>query len=170
MKHKTEKIARENRVTETDLEQVETETVTNSDVAHRLANLMVVANRTFMLDLHRKLKEMGMSYQHYHLLGYLEGDQLPIMREISEKLNVSDAAVTQIVDTLEKGGWARRIPHVDDRRKIAVEITMEGRGVLGEIRETIQELIGQAMQARDDGKNKAANLIFAELREMIESV
>ena len=87
-------------------------------VARRLAHLMVVANRTFMLDLHRTLKELGMSYQHYHLLGYLENDGLPIMREISEKLNVSDAAVTQIVDTLEKGGWARRIPHVDDRRNV----------------------------------------------------
>ena len=61
------------------------------------------------------------------------GDPLP-PHEIAERLIVSRATITGLVDSLEKRGYARRRPHPTDRRMLLVEITDKGRQVADEIR------------------------------------
>lgn len=46
--------------------------------------------------------------------------------EISERMIVSRATVTGLVDSLERRGYVRRVPHPSDRRMLLVEITKEG--------------------------------------------
>jgi hypothetical protein len=41
--------------------------------------------------------------------------------------------MTSILDTLEKRGLIRRIPHPDDRRKLHVELTPEAEAILNEL-------------------------------------
>lgn len=49
--------------------------------------------------------------------------------EIAEKLIVSRATVTGLVDSLERRKFVRRRSHPTDRRMVLVEITDKGRGV-----------------------------------------
>lgn len=53
--------------------------------------------------------------------------------EIAEKLNISGAASTLIVDRMEELGYASRAHGKSDRRKILVNITNAGRAVCDEI-------------------------------------
>ncbi len=46
--------------------------------------------------------------------------------EIAERLQVTTASVTELVDRLERNGLVRRIPHPTDRRKLLVMLTVEG--------------------------------------------
>ncbi|MEA2179549.1 MAG: hypothetical protein QOG77_2846 [Solirubrobacteraceae bacterium] len=53
--------------------------------------------------------------------------------EIADRLGSARATVTGVLDSLEKRGLVRRLPHPDDRRRLQVEMTDEARRVLGEL-------------------------------------
>lgn len=55
----------------------------------------------------------------------------PVMiSQISQKMEISNAASTQIVDNLEKQGWVHRIQDENDRRVIWVDLTEKGNKIL----------------------------------------
>ena len=60
-------------------------------------------------------------------------DSLP-PHEIAQRLIVSRAAVTGLIDSLEKREYVRRRPHPTDRRMLQVEITRKGRKVAQDFR------------------------------------
>ena len=47
--------------------------------------------------------------------------------QIGDRLLVSSATMTSLLDTLEQRGWVRRTPNPDDRRSLLIEITDAGR-------------------------------------------
>ncbi len=49
--------------------------------------------------------------------------------EIADRLIISRATVTGLLDSLEKRGYAQRIPHHSDRRMLLVQLTDRGRQV-----------------------------------------
>ena len=49
--------------------------------------------------------------------------------EIAERLIISRATVTGLIDSLERRGYALRVPHPTDRRMLTVELTDSGRVV-----------------------------------------
>ena len=46
--------------------------------------------------------------------------------ELAQEMGVSNAGVTGRLDSMEKKGWVKRMPGVDDRRRVEVEATREG--------------------------------------------
>lgn len=57
--------------------------------------------------------------------------------EIAEKLILSRASVTSLLDSLEKYGYVRRTAHPDDRRMLLIELTDDGRRVAHEFRQVV---------------------------------
>ena len=58
-------------------------------------------------------------------------DPAPEYSEVGRAIAAtSKPAVTRTIDRLEAEGWARRVHHEGDRRKVRVAITPAGRGVL----------------------------------------
>jgi DNA-binding MarR family transcriptional regulator len=47
--------------------------------------------------------------------------------QIADRLIISRASVTSLLDSLEKRGYVRRQPHLSDRRMLVVELTGPGR-------------------------------------------
>ena len=134
----------------------------------QITDLIVRANRIFMLDLSRKLKEQRLSYPKYHLLEFLCDADEPIMKELSTKMGTTDAAVTGTIRSLESIGLVERIPSLNDRRKIGIQITKKGREILDEIRASIQDLVACALLAQDSGSVAEEEDIFEELRSLFE--
>jgi DNA-binding MarR family transcriptional regulator len=54
------------------------------------------------------------------------GEPLP-PSVIAQRMVVSRQTITGILDSLEKRGLARRVPHAEDRRMTLIEITPEGK-------------------------------------------
>lgn len=66
----------------------------------------------------------------------------PIMvSALAQKLEISNAAATQLVDTLEKHGWIQRIQDDHDRRVTLIALTDEGRVALKEHFMRMAELV-----------------------------
>ena len=59
--------------------------------------------------------------------------------EIADLLIISRATVTGLIDSLERRGYARRIPHKSDRRMLLVELTDTGRQVANAFRPIVHQ-------------------------------
>ena len=76
----------------------------------------------------RSLLESGLSLPQMLLLGglYWDGRAL-VPRRLRNTLVVEAQSLTGLIDRLENQGWAKRLSHPKDRRKIRVQITPKGR-------------------------------------------
>jgi DNA-binding MarR family transcriptional regulator len=80
------------------------------------------------------LRPLGVSAAGGLVLGLLR-DRGPMSpSELGERLIVTRATVTGVVDSLERRGFVGRSPNPADRRSLLVEITPEGLAVVQELR------------------------------------
>jgi DNA-binding MarR family transcriptional regulator len=85
-------------------------------------------------NINRLLRPLGVSAAGGLALGLLR-DLGPLTpSEMGERLIVTRATVTGVVDSLERRGLVERHAHPDDRRSSIIEITEEGRGILQQVR------------------------------------
>jgi DNA-binding MarR family transcriptional regulator len=85
----------------------------------------------------RLLRPLNVSAAGGLVLGILR-DRGPISpSELGERLIVTRATVTGLIDSLEARGFVRRSPNPDDRRGLLVEITPSGLTVLQELRTVV---------------------------------
>ena len=76
----------------------------------------------------RSLLESGLSGPQMMLLGMLYWDGRALVpRRMRNTLAVEAQSLTGLIDRLEEQGWAKRLKHPTDRRKIRVQITPKGR-------------------------------------------
>jgi DNA-binding MarR family transcriptional regulator len=78
---------------------------------------------------HRCLDRFGLLFIDYSVLRVLELIGPPYRMsptELAEIVLRSSGGMTQIVDRLERAGLVARAPDPDDRRKVVVELTVEG--------------------------------------------
>ncbi len=85
----------------------------------------------------RLLRPLGVSGAGGLVLGLLR-DRGPMSpSEIGERLIVTRATVTGVVDSLERRGYVVRRPNPSDRRSLTVEITDDGLRVLARLRSVV---------------------------------
>jgi len=69
------------------------------------------------------------------LLGILADVGAPLPpNQIADRLIISRASATSLIDSLERRGYVRRSPHTTDRRMLLIELTDAGRQVAHEFR------------------------------------
>jgi len=66
------------------------------------------------------------------------GEPLP-PNKIAERLIISRASVTGLIDSLERRGYVRRTPHATDRRMLLIELTDAGRQVAHDFRVLVHQ-------------------------------
>jgi DNA-binding MarR family transcriptional regulator len=97
----------------------------------------------------------GISLVHLQVLSVLEHDGSQPMTALAEALDVSSASATGIVDRMEDRGLVVRVREDEDRRIVRVELTDDGRRVLGgltaERREALRELLDELDDAEAAG-------------------
>jgi DNA-binding MarR family transcriptional regulator len=88
--------------------------------------------------------------------------------EIAERLIISRATVTGLVDSLERHGYAQRIPHRSDRRMLLVELTETGRQVAAAFRPIVHQNQKEWLQVlnADDQQHLISSLHQLQARLM----
>jgi DNA-binding MarR family transcriptional regulator len=78
--------------------------------------------------------DYGLSGTGKQVLAVIEGAGEPLEPGIiAERLIITSGSMTSLLDTLEKRGFVRRLPHPTDRRKLLVDITPEAERILDEM-------------------------------------
>jgi DNA-binding MarR family transcriptional regulator len=68
------------------------------------------------------------------VLAVLDGAGEPLSStEIADRLVITTASMTSLLDTLERRGLVRRLAHPQDRRKVLVKVTREGQQTIDEV-------------------------------------
>ena len=145
----------------------EDKTIEVDQNADRLADFIMFAQRSFLLDLSSELNKGSISYAQFFLLGYLANEDFLTMTDISKKMGHSTAAATGLVDRLEKLGYVQRLHAADDRRKVMVQITRKGIEMVSRLRNAIADSITEVMAAQENGGGAALAPIYAQLKEFI---
>ena len=99
--------------------------------ATECAQNLIRASTRFMDSDTQALRSHGLSLQARVLLATLEGAGVPLSAStLAERLLVSGASITSLVDTLQRKGLVRRSGSDSDRRVVLVELTEAAQPVI----------------------------------------
>lgn len=116
---------------------------------------------TFIATANQALRKHQLSPAGRQALAILDGAGAPLSPTvIAERLLVTTASVTSLLDTLERRGLVTRSPDPDDRRKVLVALTSHGR-------RAVDELLPQMVALQTA---MVAGLSEARRRQLLESL
>ena len=75
----------------------------------------------------RKVEHLGVTASQAMVLNFLGEEDGILSRTLGQKLRITSATMTGILDRLEKLGLIERKPHPSDRRAVLVCLTTKGR-------------------------------------------
>lgn len=122
---------------------------TITEEANKLADFVLLTQRSCILNLSPELNEGKVSYPQFFLLTYLASEEFLSMSSIAQKMGHSTAAATGMVDKLQEMGYLTRTNAAKDRRKIMVTITKEGRQLVDRMRKNIVRDLSALMSEAD---------------------
>lgn len=92
---------------------------------------MVRTGEAFLALADRRLRVYGLSAGARQVLAVLDGDGGSLSpTTIADRLIITTASMTSLLDTLQRRGLVQRTPDGTDRRRVVVTITAEGRAVI----------------------------------------
>ena len=118
------------------------------------ANLIRTGDLLVELHNRQSRDDHQLSRSARQVLAVVEGADQPLEpTTIGERILITTGTMTSILDTLEKRGLVRRIPHPGDRRKLHVDITPAGREILDELLPSLhareRDVISGALSTRE---------------------
>jgi len=113
----------------------------------------------------RSLLESGLSAPQMMLLGMLYWDGRALVpRRMRNTLVVEAQSFTGLIDRLEEAGWAKRLKHPKDRRKIRVQITPKGRSKYEEAAAHSDKTAETYFKALTAGERNQLRTVLMKLR------
>lgn len=98
------------------------------------ANLVRTADALLAEFERRRRSIADLSASAFQALAILEGADEPLAAHvIAERLLVSSASMTSLLDTLERRGLIERHDHPDDRRKVLIRLTDKARVIVDQM-------------------------------------
>ncbi|MBV9920660.1 MAG: MarR family transcriptional regulator [Pseudonocardia sp.] len=97
----------------------------------RTVRAVVLAAENFRLRAARGVLGVGSTEMSALFLLFIEGTSTPT--ELANRLQITTASVTELVERLGRAGLARRAPHPHDRRKVVVSLTEAAQEQVGEL-------------------------------------
>lgn len=132
-----------------------------SESANACAIALVQTAEAWIALANKALAQHRLSPAGRQALAVLEGADRPLSpTTLAERLLVTTASTTSLLDTLERRGLVARSPDPDDRRKILVTLTENGRQVVDQFLPQIVALQTALM----------AGLTETQRRQLIESL
>jgi len=118
------------------------------------ANLFHAADLLMELHNRQSREQYQLSPSARQVLAVIEGARQPLEPSvIAERVLITTGSMTSILDTLERRGLVRRMPHPADRRKLLVDITPEAQAILDQLLPSLhareRDVISGALTTRE---------------------
>ena len=132
--------------------------------AERLADMFIVLQRSFVLNLSKELVRGRLSFPQFLLLSFLAQEPEPLtMTEVARRMKHTTAAATGLVDRLEKLSLITRKQGPTDRRKVMVIITAQGHAMVQEIRQDMIQNLLRLMEHLDESERASWLRIYEKI-------
>jgi DNA-binding MarR family transcriptional regulator len=137
-----------------------------SPLATEAAMNLVLSADLLVKQIGKLLKPLDLTPSSGLVLSILADAQDPLSPiQIAERLIISRAAMSSLVDSLEKNGFVKRTPHSQDKRKLVIQITKKGR----EAAETFRPLIHGNQKAWFSVLSKDQQLTLIETLHLLQN-
>jgi len=118
------------------------------------ANLFHAADLLMELHNRQSREQYQLSPSARQVLAVIEGARQPLEPSvIAERVLITTGSMTSLLDTLERRGLVRRMPHPGDRRKLLVDITPEAQAILDQLLPSLhareRDVISAALTTRE---------------------
>lgn len=118
----------------------------------RVARLLHRSRGRLMAALGKTVAPLGVSLAEYAVMSALSSGNSDTAAEIGREICYSPAAMTRLLDRLERKRMVRRLPHPTSRRAHMLELTEEGGKLFFELRATFAESIERFMAHFDSAE------------------
>ena len=119
----------------------------------------------------KAVRHHGLSAAGRQVLAILEGSDEPLSpTTIAERLLVTTASTTSLLNTLEGRGLLTRLPDPDDRRRLLVNLTEEGRRVVDDFLPEVVALQTAVMAGLSEPERRRLLRSLAAIRAAIAAV
>lgn len=139
--------------------------------AEAAANLVRTAD-AFLVELDRRRRRSAdLSASAFQTLAILEGAGEPLPGHvIAERLLVSSASMTSILDTLERRGLVERGPHPTDRRKVLIHLTADAQGVVDQMLPVVHLAASEAFADLSDSERESLIRALTKVRSRLATL
>lgn len=121
-------------------------------------------------ELNGRFRRFGLTGSSFNVLMILDGAPEPLSpHELGERLLVTRGTVTGLLDTLQRQGLVRRIPHPGDRRMLLIELTETGRTVLRKSRRTHFPAQTEMLSVLSDAEKETLVRLLGKLQAHLEA-
>jgi len=138
----------------------------NRDVA--ISEIMQSLRRIFksIQDYSQEVSnKFGITGPQLWVLKIISGNENLSLGELSKRMYLHPSSITGLVDRLEKKGYVLRDRGQEDRRVIKVQLTSEGKKLVGKAPNPIQGKMIYGLRELRKGK---LNLIYNSIQELVE--
>jgi len=97
-------------------------------------------------DLDRELEPLGITSAQFIILVRLSEQEVGSAAGLCRGVSYDPGAMTRMIDRLEKKGLIRRVRRADDRRKVDIRLTPEGRAVRPKLIATVVKVLNHRLR------------------------
>ncbi len=136
------------------------------------ARLAVVISQHFRKLLHIDRKETachGVSLSQHYVIDALNRKNELTMNELSREVGLAMSTLTRIVDGLVRKGFISRYPSEQDRRKVCVILTDDGKALAHNLHQCSQALWARVLESIPNEKKREMIDSFKLLNDALDS-
>jgi DNA-binding MarR family transcriptional regulator len=120
-------------------------------------------------NLRRETEALGVTSHQATLLAVISSTPGLSLRELAEAEGISAPSLSGHVDRLEAAGLIRRVRSNDDRRRVGLELTKEGRTVLRRVRALRTTWLADRLARLSDDEREALERALPALHALLEA-
>ncbi len=132
-------------------------------VTQSLLDIVPRLNRWAEASVARAAGDNRLSLRQLSALTMIESEQTTL-GDVARRLMVTPAVVTGLIDRLERRGYVRRINSTDDRRRVLLALTDEGRAAAESVSSQLREELASALSSFDSRELEQLDESLALLR------
>jgi DNA-binding MarR family transcriptional regulator len=92
-----------------------------------LVEVLTLAQRRAVRGLVARLADDGCTLDQWRVLRALGDGEGHLMGELADALQIAQPTLTRVVESMVDAAWVYRRPSADDRRRVAVHLSRQGR-------------------------------------------
>jgi DNA-binding MarR family transcriptional regulator len=139
--------------------------MTNFPEPQHLDFLLAQVSRLHHHRAHELLDKIGLFRGQPRVIDLLVEQNGLTHRELAEKLEVTPATVTKMIQRMEKAGFVQRKPDADDQRVSRVYLTKAGRGVHADLQTFQQQMDSESFRGFSEEEQAVMRGFLLRLRE-----
>lgn len=139
--------------------------ISGMDLMYQFHNTFNLMRRCYHQSVHDKV---GTRHGQGKILSILSREDGIGQKELADRVQIRAATLSELLDKMQKNGWIERKNNENDRRKINIYLTNEGREISLQNREARHEMAETVFGILSDGEKETLKNLLDRLADSLQ--